>query len=106
MSTSHKLIIGNCTNMKEIPDDSVHLMITSPPYFNAPFDYKGLFKSYKRYIGMIKKFAKEIYRVLQDGRIAVLNIDDMLVDGEKYPIVADTIKIFRKAGFRYRDRII
>jgi len=29
--------------MEEIPDGSVHLMVTSPPYFNAPFDYKGLF---------------------------------------------------------------
>lgn len=93
-------------SMEEIPDGGVHLMITSPPYFNAPFDYKGLFKSYGQYLGVLKKFAKETYRVLQDGRIAVLNIDDMLIDGEKYPIVADATKIFQEAGFRYRDRII
>jgi len=49
---------------------------------------------------------KITYRVLYDGRIAAVNIDDMLVKGEKYPIVADTIKIFQKAGFRYRDKII
>jgi site-specific DNA-methyltransferase (adenine-specific) len=36
----------------------------------------------------------------------VLNIDDMLINGEKFPIVADAIKIFQEAGFRYRDRII
>jgi DNA modification methylase len=92
--------------MEEIPDESVHLMVTSPPYFNAPFDYKGLFKNYDQYLGVLKKFSKETYRVLQEGRIAVLNIDDMLINGEKFPIVADAIKIFQEAGFRYRDRII
>lgn len=43
---------------------------------------------------------------MKDGRIAVLNIDDMLVNGDKYPIVAHATKIFVDAGFRYRDRII
>jgi len=106
MSTQHKLIIGNCMSMEEIPDESIHLMVTSPPYFNAPFDYKELFKNYDHYLGVLTQVAQEIYRVLQDGRIAVLNIDDMLVNGEKFPIVADATKIFQNAGFRYRDRII
>ena len=43
MATHHKLILGNCMSMEELPDGSIHLMVTSPPYFNAPFDYKGLF---------------------------------------------------------------
>ena len=81
-------------------------MVTSPPYFNAPFDYKDLFNGYPQFLGVMKKFAEETYRVLAEGRIAVLNIDDMLVNGEKFPIVADVIKIFQKAGFKYRDRII
>ncbi len=106
MATIHKLIIGNCMSMEEIPDESCHLMITSPPYFNAPFDYKGLFKNYDQYLGVLRKFAKETFRVLQEGRIAVLNIDDMLINGEKFPIVADATKIFQETGFRYRDRII
>lgn len=104
--THHKLIIGDCTSMKEIPDESVHLMLTSPPYFNAPFDYKGLFKNYEHYLNVLNSVAQEVFRVIQYGRIAVLNIDDMLVNGEKFPIVADAIKIFQHAGFRYRDRII
>lgn len=106
MATTHKLILGNCMSMEEIIDESIHLMVTSPPYFNAPFDYKGMFKSYENYLNMLRSFATETYRVLMDGRIAVLNIDDMLVDGEKFPIVADAIKIFQDAGFRYRDRIV
>jgi len=104
--TFHKLIIGNSMTMPEIDDGSVHLMLTSPPYFNAPFDYQNLYVSYDTYLDVLRSVAKETYRVLQNGRIAVVNIDDMLVDGEKYPIVADLTRIFLDAGFRYRDRII
>lgn len=106
MPTTHKLIFGNCMNMGEIEDGSVHLIVTSPPYYNAPFDYDGLFANYEQYLGLLFSFALESYRVIQDGRIVVLNIDDMLVGGQKYPIVADAIKIFQQAGFRYRDKII
>lgn len=106
MKTSHKIIFGNCMSMEELSNESIHLIVTSPPYFNAPFDYQGLFKNYDQYLGVLRKFSKEAYRVLQEGRIFALNIDDMLVDGIKYPIVADVIKIMQNAGFRYRDKIV
>lgn len=93
-------------HMPEIPDKSVHLVVTSPPYFNAPFDYQDVFKSYGQYLGVLNNVANEVFRVLADGRIVFLNIDDMLVNGKKYPIVADAIKIFQRAGFTYRDKII
>lgn len=46
MKTNHKLIFGNSMKMSEISDSSIHLIVTSPPYYNAPFDYDGLFSSY------------------------------------------------------------
>jgi len=92
--------------MTELADQSVQLMVTSPPYFNAPFDYEGFYSSYDRFIDVMRAFASETYRVLQQGRIAVVNCDDMLVEGEKYPVVADMTRIFMDAGFRYRDKII
>jgi site-specific DNA-methyltransferase (adenine-specific) len=106
MSTNHKLIIGSSEKMYEIGDNSVQLAVTSPPYFNAPFDYEELYSSYDHYLSMLRNMAKESFRVLSPGRIFVLNIDDMLVKGEKFPIVADATRIFLDAGFRYRDRII
>ena len=93
-------------SMAELSDQSIHFIVTSPPYFNAPFDYKGLFENYDQYLGVIRRMAKEAHRVLQEGRIFALNIDDMLVNGEKYPITADAIKIFQSVGFRYRDKIV
>src|SRR3990170_4984633 len=92
MATTHKLIIGNCMSMEEIPDATVHLMITSPPYFNAPFDYKGLFKNYGQFLGVLNRVAREVFRVLKKGRIAVLNIDDMLVNGEKFPSISSILR--------------
>ena len=102
----YKVIFGSCEQMLELADESVHLMVTSPPYFNAPFDYQNVFPDYESYLRLIRNFARETSRVLQKGRIAVVNCDDMLVEGDKYPIVADVTRIFLDAGFRYRDKII
>jgi DNA modification methylase len=102
----YKIIFGNCKDMKEIPDNSIHLVVTSPPYYNAPFDYPDLFKDYNEFLQLLHDVALELNRVLADGRIACFVTDDMLVDGYKYPIVADLTKIMIEAGFRYRDRIV
>jgi len=91
--------------MKEISDESIHLMVTSPPYYNAPFDYPDLFRDYDDYLSMMKEFCEELYRVLAPGRVACFVTDDMLVKGEKFPVVADTTRSMLDAGFRYRDRI-
>jgi len=104
--SSHKIVFADSRNMKEIKDGEVQLVITSPPYFNAPFDYKDFFKSYDEFLNLMKDVAKELWRVVEDGRIVCINCDDMLVDGEKFPIVADITKIFLNQGFRYRDKII
>jgi len=104
--TVHRVILGDCRRMSELTDASVQLMVTSPPYFNAPFDYQGFFRSYDEFLGLMRDCASEVFRVLEQGRVACVNCDDMLVDGEKYPVVADVTKIFRDAGFRYRDKIV
>lgn len=56
-------------------------------YGNNPqiFYYQDLFNNYHQFLEVMNKFAEETYRVLADGRIAVVNIDDMLVNGEKNP---------------------
>jgi site-specific DNA-methyltransferase (adenine-specific) len=105
-STTHTLIIGDCQDMREIADNSIQLVIHSPPYFSAPHDYPNVFASYKVYLDLLRCVAKELWRVVAEGRIVVLIIDDMLVVGIKYPIVADATRIYQAAGFRYRDRII
>lgn len=101
-----KIIFGNCQNMKELDDNSVHLVVTSPPYFNAPFDYPDLFESYVQFLELIRNTAKELKRVVDEGRIVALVVDDTLIKGEKYPVVADITKLFTEQGFKYRDKIV
>jgi len=50
MKTHHKLIFGDAENMKELEDGSVHLVVTSPPYFNAPFDYPDIYLRVMKHI--------------------------------------------------------
>jgi len=104
--TKNMIVFGDAQNMKELENDSIHLVVTSPPYFNAPFDYPDLFESYDEFLNMIRNVAKELMRVLKDGRIAVFVVDDILIKGKKYPIVADITRIFINEGFNYREKIV
>ncbi len=80
-------------------------MVTSAPYYDAPFDYPDLFKNYDEFLGLVQDLCRELYRVLAPGRVACFVTDDMLVKGEKFPVVADVTRLMMEAGFRYRYRI-
>jgi DNA modification methylase len=108
-----RIFLGDLRKMtsREVVDGEVSLIVTSPPYFNAPFDYPDLFPSYEDYLDLIRSFASQSKRVLGRGRICAIVTDDMLVKegggsrGRKYPLVADTTRIFLDEGFLYRDKI-
>src|SRR5881396_2993399 len=106
MVTVHRVVFGDCRTMKEIPDQSIQLTITSPPYYNAPFDYPDLFSDYDEFLTLIQDVCHDLYRVSAAGRIVCFVTDDMLVKGQKYPVVADITRLMLQAGFRYRDRIV
>ncbi len=110
---SLRIFFGDIRKMteNEVSDGEVSLIVTSPPYYNAPFDYPDLFSSYEEYLELIRDFASQSKRVLAKGRICAVVTDDMLVRegnggrGKKYPIVADTTRIFIEEGLLYRDKI-
>jgi DNA modification methylase len=60
-----KVIFGSSEDMKELPSSSVHLVVTSPPYFNTPFDFPRLFNSYEEFLKMLRNVGREVFRVLQ-----------------------------------------
>ena len=101
----YDVYFGNAGNLDEIKDGEVSLVVTSPPYYNAPFDYEGLFKDYDEYLELLKNLAEQLKNKVAPGRVVAIVTDDMLVKGQKYPIVADTTRAFVDAGFRYRERI-
>jgi site-specific DNA-methyltransferase (adenine-specific)/site-specific DNA-methyltransferase (cytosine-N4-specific) len=102
-----KVIFGSSENMKEIPSSSIHLVITSPPYYNAPFDFPNLFSSYDEFLKLLKNVGKELLRVLQPGRYACFVTQDVRIEGRLYPIVADLIHIMvYEVGFEYQEKVI
>jgi site-specific DNA-methyltransferase (adenine-specific) len=98
-----KLFCKSSETMKELPDNSVHLMVTSPPY-NVGKDYdKNL--SMDEYRELLRNVFKEVYRVLTVGGRACVNIANL---GRKpyIPLHSFIIEDMTKIGFFMRGEII
>ncbi len=98
-----KIIFGSAENMKDIPDNSLHLMVTSPPY-NVSKEYdKDL--SLSEYLNMLHRVFSESYRVLVNGGRACINIANL---GRKpYIPLSDYISpMMQEIGFLMRGEII
>ncbi len=116
MPTHHKIIIGDSRRMTEIPDESVHLVITSPPYWQLK-DYGtdnqiGFHDSYENYINNLNLVWKESYRTLHNGCRLCVNIGDQFARSVYYgrykviPIREEIIKFCENIGFDYMGAII
>lgn len=99
----NKIILGSAENMKELPNNSIHLMITSPPY-NVSKEYDDDL-SLKEYLSLLKNSFKETYRVLVNGGRACINIANL---GRKpYIPLSDYISTMMiDLGFNMRGEII
>ncbi|MBX2932512.1 MAG: site-specific DNA-methyltransferase [Chitinophagaceae bacterium] len=99
----NKFILGSAENMKELPDNSVHLMITSPPY-NVSKEYDEDL-SLKEYLQLLENSFKETFRVLVNGGRACINVANL---GRKpYIPLSDYIsRIMIDIGFNMRGEII
>jgi site-specific DNA-methyltransferase (adenine-specific)/site-specific DNA-methyltransferase (cytosine-N4-specific) len=104
---SIRVVFGSSENMKEVPSSSIHLVVTSPPYYNAPFDFPNLFSSYDEFLKLLRGVGKELLRVLQPGRYACFVTQDVRIEGRLYPIVADLIRVMvYEVGFEYQEKIV
>ncbi len=99
----NRVILGSCEQMTEIPDNSVHLMITSPPYNVSKVYDNDL--SLNEYLDLLKKAFSETYRVLVNGGRACINVANL---GRKpYIPLSDYIsKIMIDIGYNMRGEII
>jgi site-specific DNA-methyltransferase (adenine-specific) len=115
-NTNPTIIIGDSRNMNELKDDSVHLIITSPPYWQLK-DYGngsqiGFNDSYEEYINNLNLVWKECYRVLHEGCRLCVNIGDQFARAVYYgrykiiPIREEIIKFCETIGFDYMGAII
>lgn len=89
--------------MKELPDNCLHLMITSPPYNVTKVYDEDL--SLKEYLGLLKRVFSETYRVLVNGGRACVNLAN--VGRKPYIPFSDLIsQLMIKIGFNMRGEII
>ena len=97
------IILGNSEHMKEIPDNSLHLMVTSPPY-NVSKEYDDDL-SLQEYLEMLRNVFAETYRVLVNGGRACINVANL---GRKpYIPLSDYIsRMMQDIGFLMRGEII
>ncbi len=99
----NKLFCKSSEKMDELPEYSVHLMVTSPPY-NVGKDYNQDL-SVKEYRSLLKQVFKETFRVLVHGGRACINIANL---GRKpyIPLHSYIIEDMHELGFLMRGEII
>lgn len=114
--THHKIIIGDSRDMKEVADESVHLVITSPPYWQLK-DYGsgeqiGFDDSYEDYINNLNLVWNESHRVLKEGCRLCVNIGDQFARSVYYgrykviPIRTEITRFCETIGFDYMGAVI
>jgi len=97
------IILGSSEKMEEIPDNSLHLMITSPPY-NVSKDYDDNL-SLNEYLELLENVFSETYRVLVNGGRACINVAN--IGRKPYIPLSDYVsKMMIKIGFNMRGEII
>ena len=116
IKTNHKIIRGDSRQMKELSDNSAHLVITSPPYWQlkdyGTDDQIGYNDSYENYINNLNLVWRECYRVLRNGCRLCINIGDQFARSVYYgrykiiPIRTEIIKFCEIIGFDYMGAII
>jgi site-specific DNA-methyltransferase (adenine-specific) len=116
MMTNHTIIEGDSRKMTKVNNNSVNLVITSPPYWQLK-DYGtdnqiGFNQSYEDYINNLNLVWKECHRVLTNGGKLCVNIGDQFARAVYYgrykviPIRTEIIKFCESLGFDYMGAII
>lgn len=114
--TKHTIINGDSRQMLELKNESIDLVITSPPYWQLK-DYGaenqiGYNDTYEEYINNLNLVWKECYRVLTNGSRLCVNIGDQFARAVYYgrykviPIRTEIIKFCEAVGFDYMGAII
>ena len=116
-STAHRLINGDARDLSFLDDESVHLVVTSPPYwnlkrYNETPDQMGHIQDYETFLSELEKVWRHVYRVLVPGGRLVCVVGDVCVARRDFgrhlvfPLHADICVICRRIGFDNLNPII
>ena len=102
----------NVALLDEMPADSVDLIFTSPPYFNARPEYSD-YEQYEQYLFKMRQIIKRSHRVLHEGRFFVMNTAPVLLrrasrneSSKRIAVPYDLHRIFIEEGYDFIDDII
>ena len=111
-SLINKIINNDCLEiLKKIEDNSIDLIITSPPYnIGVKYDKFNDSKEMDEYVEFLTKVAEELYRVIKvDGRVCINIPCDGKMKMNGYSVKCDISyivkKVFYESGFKFRDKI-
>jgi DNA modification methylase len=97
--------------LPHVPDESVHLTFTSPPYYNAR-DY-SIYPSYEAYLEFLAAVFKETHRITKEGRFLIVNTSPIIIprvsrahSSKRYPIPFDLHGYLVRAGWEFIDDIV
>lgn len=104
---------GDCAELlDEMPTESVDLIFTSPPYFNARPEYSD-YEVYEDYLFKMRQVIRRCHRVLNEGRFFVINIAPVLLrrasrneSSRRIAVPFDFHRLFIEEGFDFIDDII
>jgi len=115
--TYHRLVNGDARDLSFIPDESVHLVLTSPPYwnlkrYNETPDQMGHIDDYEAFLAELKKVWEHVFRILVPGGRLVCVVGDVCVSRRRFgrhlvfPLHADICVMCRHIGFDNLNPII
>jgi DNA modification methylase len=116
-TTTHRLINGDSRDLSFLKDESVHLVVTSPPYWNLKRYNEnpkqlGHIQDYEAFLFELEKVWRHIYRILVPGGRLVCVVGDVCVARRNFgrhlvfPLHADICVICRRIGFDNLNPII
>lgn len=108
-----ELFLDDClVALPRLPKESIHLVFTSPPYYNARPEYAE-YPSYGAYLRVMGKVFRECHRVLAEGRFIAVNVSPVIVPRTKrsesstrLAIPFDLHRLLVRAGFEFVDDIV
>ena len=99
IETTQTWKIGDCVElMQELDDESIDLVVTSPPYDNL--------RTYGGYNFDFEKTANQLYRVIKDGGTIVWIVNDETIDGDESGTSFRQALCFKEIGFKLNDTMI
>jgi DNA modification methylase len=105
--------LGDCQDLlRTLPAESIDLIFTSPPYFNARPEYSE-YSSYREYLEFMRNVVQNLYRVLAEGRFLVINTSPVLVSrshrstsSQRKAVPFDIHAILSEEQFEFIDDIV